>query len=190
MTRRFWISVVLAVPLLILTMGTHISGVSLEALVSGSARSWVELVLATPIVLWGGWPFFVRGWRSIITRNLNMFTLIALGVGVAYLYSLVAALAPGIFPVSFRSLDGTIGLYFEAAGVIVTLVLLGQVLELRARSRTGEAIKALLGLAPKTARRIRDGKDEDVPLDRIHDVRVRFDALLGMPMNRLPCCHG
>ena len=176
MTRRFWISVVLAVPLLILTMGTHISGVSLEALVSGSARSWVELVLATPIVLWGGWPFFVRGWRSIITRNLNMFTLIALGVGVAYLYSLVAALAPGIFPVSFRSADGTIGLYFEAAGVIVTLVLLGQVLELRARSRTGEAIKALLGLAPKTARRIRDGKDEDVPLDRIHPgdlLRVR-----------------
>lgn len=176
MTRRFWISVVLAVPLLILTMGTHISGVSLEALVSGSARSWVELVLATPIVLWGGWPFFVRGWRSIITRNLNMFTLIALGVGVAYLYSLVAALAPGIFPVSFRGADGTIGLYFEAAGVIVTLVLLGQVLELRARSRTGEAIKALLGLAPKTARRIRDGKDEDVPLDRIHPgdlLRVR-----------------
>ncbi len=176
MTRRFWISVVLAVPLLILTMGTHISGVSLEALVSGSARSWVELVLATPIVLWGGWPFFVRGWRSIITWNLNMFTLIGLGVGVAYLYSLVAALAPDIFPVSFRSADGTIGLYFEAAGVIVTLVLLGQVLELRARSRTGEAIKALLGLAPKTARRIRDGKDEDVPLDRIHPgdlLRVR-----------------
>ena len=166
MTRRFWLSAVLSVPLLILAMGQSI-GVTFEAVVSDRTSGWAELALATPIVLWGGWPFFVRGWQSIVTWNLNMFTLIGLGVGVAYLYSLVAAVAPGLFPASFRSEGGTVDLYFEAAGVIVTLVLLGQVLELRARSRTGAAIKALLGLAPKTARRIVAGKDEDVPLDQI-----------------------
>ena len=120
-------------------------------------------------MLWGGWPFFARGWQSVVNRSLNMFTLIALGVGVAYVYSVVATLAPGIFPPSFRMHDGSVAVYFEAAAVIVTLVLLGQVLELRARSQTGAAIRALLGLAPKTARRVRDdGTEEDVPLEHVH----------------------
>jgi Cu+-exporting ATPase len=141
------------------------------------SRGWIELLLATPVVLWGGWPFFVRGWSSIVHRSLNMFTLIALGTGMAYVYSVVARVAPGIFPISFRGADGEVGVYFEAAAAIVTLVLLGQVLELRARSRTGAAIKALLGLAPKSARRLgEDGREEDVPLDQIQPgdrLRVR-----------------
>ena len=133
------------------------------------AMNWLQLALATPVVLWGGWPFFVRGWQSIVNRSLNMFTLIALGVAVAYVYSVVATALPGLFPDSFRMHNGQVGVYFEAAAVIVTLVLLGQVLELRARSQTGAAIRALLGLAPKTARRLRDdGSDEDVPLDHVH----------------------
>ena len=133
------------------------------------AVNWIQLALATPVVLWGGWPFFVRGWQSLVNRSLNMFTLIALGVGVAYVYSVVATLFPGLFPHSFRMHSGQVGVYFEAAAVIVTLVLLGQVLELRARSQTGAAIRALLGLAPKTARRLRDdGSEEDVPLDQVH----------------------
>src|SRR5204862_3516800 len=143
----------------------------------GFELQWVELVLATPVVLWGGWPFFVRGWQSVVNRSLNMFTLIALGVGVAYSYSVVAALLPGIFPPTFRAESGRVGVYFEAAAVIVTLVLLGQVLELRARSHTGAAIRALLGLAPKTARRVRaDSAEEDVPLEHVHPgdrLRVR-----------------
>src|SRR5204862_7515485 len=128
---------------------------------------WFELNLATPVVLWGGWPFFQRGWASIINRSTNMFTLIAMGTGVAYLYSLIATLVPEIFPASFRDMTGRPAVYFEAAAAIVTLVLLGQVLELRARSRTGAAIRALLDLAPRTARVVRDSREEDVPLDRV-----------------------
>jgi Cu+-exporting ATPase len=163
MTRRFRISAVLAVAVLALAM--------LERL------PWVQLALATPVVLWGGAPFFVRGWQSIVNRSPNMFTLIALGVGVAWSYSVVATVAPGLFPPSFHVHDGGVSLYFEAAAVIVVLVQLGQVLELRARSQTGAAIRALLGLAPKTARRLRaDGSDEDVPLEHVHPgdrLRVR-----------------
>lgn len=167
MTRRFWISAVLTVPLVIIAMGEYV-GLSVDQLASASVLSWTELVLATPVVLWGGWTFFVRGWQSVITRNLNMFTLIGLGTGVAYLYSVVATGLPDIFPSSFRDLQGEVAVYFEAAAVIVTLVLLGQVMELRARHRTGAAIKALLGLAPKTARRIAsDGSESDVPLEQV-----------------------
>jgi Cu+-exporting ATPase len=140
------------------------------------ASIWVQLALATPVVLWGGWPFFERLWASLKTRNLNMFTLIGLGVGVAYGYSVVAALAPDLFPASLRTMGGLVPVYFEAAAVITTLVLLGQILELRARSATGKAIRALLGLAPKTARRVRDGLDEDIPLEHVHvgdTLRVR-----------------
>ncbi len=175
MTRRFWVSVALTVPLLVLTMGHRIPAIA--SLMESRFGSWIELLLATPVVLWGGWPFFQRGWYSLVHRSLNMFTLIALGVGVAWSYSTVAAVAPQVFPPSFRDHHGRVGLYFEAAAVIVTLVLLGQVLELRARSRTGAAIRALLGLAPKTARRIEsDGSERDVPLDEVHPgdrLRVR-----------------
>ena len=138
---------------------------------------WIELLLASPVVLWAGWPFFVRGWQSLVNRSLNMFTLISLGVAVAYGYSIVATLFPGLFPPSFRGVDGEVAVYFEAAAVIITLVLLGQVLELKARSQTGAAIKALLGLAPKSARLIRDdGTEADVPLGQVHPgdrLRVR-----------------
>ncbi len=177
MTRRFWISVLLTVPLVMVVMGKMIPGVSFAWLGSPRALGWLELLLATPVVLWGGCPFFVRGWQSLVNRSLNMFTLIGLGVGVAYLYSLIAVLFPALFPASFRDAHGEVAVYFEAAAVIVTLVLLGQVLELRARQQTGAAIKALLGLAPKTARRIRaDGDEEDVPLEQVHPgdrLRVR-----------------
>jgi len=167
MTRRFWISLAITIPVLILAMGPML-GLSLESLASAKMRGWAELLLATPVVLWGGWPFFVRGWQSLLTRHLNMFTLIGLGVGVAYGYSLIASLFPGLFPAAFRSVDGRVDVYFEAAAMIVVLVLLGQVLELRARSQTGAAIRALLGLAPKTARRINaDGQEEDIPLDQV-----------------------
>ena len=165
MTRRFWTCTVLTAALLVVAMGGF------------ESFQWLQFVLATPVVLWGGWPFFVRGWQSVVNRSLNMFTLIALGVGVAYGYSVVATLAPVLFPPAFRDESGRVGVYFEAAAVIVTLVLLGQVMELRARSRTGAAIRALLGLAPKTARRIRqDGTEEDVPLEHVHPgdrLRVR-----------------
>jgi Cu+-exporting ATPase len=169
MTHRFWASVILTIPVLLLAMEEFIPALSsLLIRVSPTARQWFELTLATPVVLWGAWPFFVRGWRSIINRSPNMFTLIALGVGVAYVYSLVAALLPNLFPASFRDAGGTVAVYFEAAAVITTLVLLGQVLELRARSRTSAAIKALLGLTPKIARLIRgDGTEIDLPLDVI-----------------------
>jgi P-type Cu+ transporter len=166
MTRRFWASLVLTIPLLIFAMSPYFSDVLLRAIPPG-VSAWIELVLATPVVLWGGWPFFVRGWQSVMNRSPNMFTLIGLGTGVAYIYSVVAVLFPWIFPPSFRGEDGRVALYFEAAAVIVTLVLLGQMLELKARSRTGAAIKALLGLAPKTARRIEDGREEDIPLDQV-----------------------
>ncbi len=169
MTRRFWVSVVLTIPILIVAMADIVPGLSaLLKMASPRTWQWLEFVLATPVVLWGGWPFFVRGVRSLITRNLNMFTLIALGTGVAYAFSVVGVLFPGVFPVSFRGADGEVAVYFEAAAAITTLVLLGQVMELRARSRTGAAIKALLGLAPKTARLIHeDGSEVDVPLDQV-----------------------
>ena len=177
MTRRFRVGVALTLPTLAIGMADLIAGRPLERLLSPAAATWAQLVLATPVVLWGGWPFFERGWQSVVNRSLNMFTLIALGVAVAYVYSVIAALAPGLFPSSFRNESGRVGVYFEAAAVIVTLVLLGQVMELRARSHTGAAIRALLGLAPKTARRIReDGREEDVPLEHVHPgdrLRVR-----------------
>lgn len=169
MTKRFWVSAVLTAPLIIVTMGQHIPGFSIEDIATGGFLIWLELILATPVVLWGGWSFFVRGLQSVTNRSPNMFTLIGLGVSVAYLYSLVAALLPDIFPASFRSESGEVAAYFEAAAVITTLVLLGQVLELRARGQTGAAIKALLGLTPKIARKIRDdGTEDDIPLDHVH----------------------
>jgi Cu+-exporting ATPase len=176
MTRRFWTGTVLTIPLIFISMGGYFPPISLERLISVPLLKWLELILATPVVLWGGWPFFVRMWQSIVNRSPNMFTLIGLGVGMAYIYSVLATIAPGIFPQSFRGREGEVGTYFEAAVVITTLVLLGQVLELRARSKTGTAIKALLGLAPKTARRVRDGEEEDVPLDQVNPgdlLRVR-----------------
>jgi len=167
MTRRFWVSTVLTLPLLASVMGDMLPGQPLRHLVSPRVAAWAQLVLATPVVLWGGWPFFVRGWQSLVHRSLNMFTLIALGTGLAYAYSVAATLAPGLFPAAFR-MHGEVGLYFEAAAVITVLVLLGQVLELRARSQTSGAIRALLGLAPRTARRVRaDGGEEDVALDAV-----------------------
>ncbi|HKR61705.1 MAG TPA: heavy metal translocating P-type ATPase, partial [Pyrinomonadaceae bacterium] len=176
MSRRFWVGVILTAPLFFLAMSDYLPGHPVERIISMQTKGWIELALATPVVLWGGWPFFVRAWQSVLNRSLNMFTLIGLGVAVAYVYSVIAKLLPSVFPESFRE-EGVVPVYFEAAAVITTLVLLGQVLELKARSRTGAAIKALLGLAPKTARRIReDGAEEDVPLDDVHPgdrLRVR-----------------
>jgi P-type Cu+ transporter len=168
MTRRFWIGAALAVPLVVLEMGAHFPPLNLRHYVSPQVSVWVQFLLATPVVLWAGWPFFVRGYASVRNRSLNMFSLIALGVGASYGYSLAATFAPGLFPQSLRT-DGVVPVYFEAAAVITVLVLLGQVLELRAREQTGGAIRALLNLAPKTARRIRDdSSDEDVPLEQVH----------------------
>jgi Cu+-exporting ATPase len=165
MRRRFWIALALTVPVLVLEMGGHLAGLHI---VSPQVSNWIQLALATPAVWWGGWPFFVRAWTSLQTRNLNMFTLIAMGTGVAFAYSTVATLAPGVFPAAFRGPDGAVAIYFEAAAVITVLVLLGQVLELRAREQTGGAIRALLDLAPKRARRIRpDGSDEDIALEAV-----------------------
>ena len=176
MTRRFWAATALTIPIVILEMGRAMSP-WLHDLIPTRVSVWIQLILATPVVLWAGWPFFVRGWASVKTRNLNMFTLIAMGTGIAWLYSVVATVAPGIFPESFRSDAGIVDVYFEAAAVITTLVLLGQVLELRAREQTSGALKALLDLTPKTARRIRaDGTDEEVPLEDVHlddHLRVR-----------------
>jgi Cu+-exporting ATPase len=183
MTRRFWGGVVLSLPLLAIAMAEHFNKSALDTLLAPRLLVWVQLILGTPAVLWGGGPFFARGWASIVSRRLNMFTLIALGTGVAYAYSLVAALAPGIFPASFRDVDGQVPLYFEAAAVIVTLVLLGQVLELRARSQTSSAIRALLDLAPKRARRLReDGSDDDIPLEDV----VPGDRLRVRPGEKVP----
>jgi Cu+-exporting ATPase len=168
MTRRFWVSVVLTAPLILMAMAHDLPGRVLDDVAAPMTLRWVELALATPVVFWGGWPFFVRAWQSVVHRSPNMFTLIGLGVSVAFLDSLVATLFPGLFPASFRDAQGLVAVYFEAAAAIVTLVLLGQVLELRARSRTGSAIRALLGLAPKQARRMTaDGREEDVPLDQV-----------------------
>jgi Cu+-exporting ATPase len=167
MTRRFWISLVLTVPLLAIAMVDMLPGMPVEHALPGAWLPWIELLLATPVVLWGGWPFFQRGWASIVNRSTNMFTLIAMGTGVAYLFSLTATVFPGVFPASVRDRSGAPPVYFEAAAAIVTLVLLGQVLELRARSRTGAAIRALLDLSPKTARILRDGTEQDVSLDQV-----------------------
>ena len=177
MTRRFWISLVLSVPVLFLAMSELIPGQPVQQALSLHLLYWIQFALATPVVLWGGWPFFQRGWTSIINRSPNMFTLVAIGVGTAYFYSVVATLYPGLFPKSFLGPGGEVAVYFEAAAVIVTLILMGQILELRARSRTSSAIKALLGLAPKTARVLQDnGAEEDIPLDRVQPgdrLRVR-----------------
>ena len=164
MTRRFWIALALTLPVFALEMGSHLG---LMHLGPQAWSNWISFVLATPVVLWAGAPFFVRGWQSVVTRNLNMFTLIAMGVGVAYLYSVVATLAPQLFPPAFRDMHGAVAVYFEAAAVITVLVLLGQVLELRARAQTSGAIRALLGLAPKAARRVTDHGDEDIDIDAI-----------------------
>ena len=179
MSRRFWVSLALTVPVAALVMASEIFRIDLMPM---RTSMWVQLALTTPVVLWGGWPFFDRMWASLKTRNLNMFTLIGLGVGVAYGYSVVGTLAPRIFPESIRTMGGFVPIYFEAAAVITTLVLLGQVLELRARAATGKAIRALMGLAPKTARRVVDGREEDVPLS---DVRVG-DLLRVRPGEKVP----
>ncbi|MDP2694321.1 MAG: HAD-IC family P-type ATPase, partial [Gallionella sp.] len=177
MTRRFWVSTILALPVFLMAMVTDLAPQLLPASVSMHVVVWLEFALATPVVVWGGWPIFQRGWASLVNRSLNMFTLIALGVGVAWSYSVVAMLLPGIFPSAMRSMMGTVPVYFEAAAVIMALVLLGQVMELRARSQTSAAIKLLLGLAPKTARIVRaDGNEQDISLEQVqpNDVlRVR-----------------
>jgi Cu+-exporting ATPase len=177
MTRRFWLSAVLALPVFLLAMVTDLFPQTVPESVSMTVLQWVEFALATPAVLWGGWPIFQRGWASVVNRHLNMFTLIALGVGVAWIYSVVAMLLPNIFPPAMRSMMGTVPVYFEAAAVIMALVLLGQVMELRARSQTSAAIKLLLGLAPKNARIVRsDGSEQDIPLEQVQPgdvLRVR-----------------
>lgn len=181
MTRRFWVGLALALPVFVLSMGGHLIGL-VPGVISAPVSAWIQLVLATPVVLWAGWPFFVRGWDSVRTGNLNMFTLIAMGTGVAWGYSVVATVAPDVFPDSFREM-GVVDVYFEAAAVITVLVLLGQVLELRAREQTSGAIKALLNLTPKTARRIRpDGADEEITLE---DVQIA-DRLRVRPGERVP----
>jgi len=166
MTRRFWIGAALALPVFLLAMAHMIPSLRHESWAMGDTSRWIQFALATPVVLWAGWPFFERGWTSLVTRHLNMFTLIAIGVGTAYLFSAVVMLVPGAFPISFAT-DGKVGVYFEAAAVIVVLVLLGQVLELRARSKTGSAIRALLNLAPKTAHVVQDSEEHDVPMESV-----------------------
>lgn len=177
MKRRFMISVFFSLPVLFIAMQHMIPGVSLDGVIPHHVQRWIELLFSTPVVLWCGWPFFVRGWQSVLNRSPNMFTLIGIGVIVAYAYSVVATVSPGIFPASFRGEGGIVGVYFEAAAVIITLVLLGQVLELKARSQTGAAIRALLGLWPKTARRLKeDGSEEDIALEKIRQgdmLRIR-----------------
>jgi Cu+-exporting ATPase len=166
MSRRFWIGAALSLPVLVLAMGPHLVGFPPHDLIAPRQSAWLQLVLSAPVVLWGGWPFFARGWRSIVTGRLNMFTLIAIGTGAAFVYSTAATLMPGVFPAAFRGSMGQVDLYFEAAAVITVLVLLGQVLELRARERTSGALRTLLNLAPKTARRlVEGGNDEDVPVE-------------------------
>ena len=179
MTRRFWMSLALTLPIFVLEMTSHLFGMHL---LPPQTANWISFALATPVVLWGGWPFFVRGWNSLLTRNLNMFTLIAMGTGVAYVYSVTATLAPQIFPQAFRDMHGAVGVYFEAAAVITVLVLLGQVLELRARENTSGAIRALLGLAPTTARRVMKNGDEDISIDAI----VVGDLLRVRPGEKIP----
>ena len=181
LSRKFWIALVLTVPVLILAMGHAMPWLNVDAIVPRKIGKWIELALTTPVVLWAGGIFFTRAWQSIVNRSLNMFTLIAVGVGAAYVFSAVAVIAPGIFPESFRQ-HGEVGLYFEAAAVITTLVLLGQLIEAKARSRTNQAIKALLGLAAKTAHRVRSGQEEEIPVDSIE----KDDLLRVRPGEKVP----
>jgi len=183
MTRRFWIGLALALPVFILEMGSHVPALGLDRLVPMQTSVWIQFALSTPVVLWAGWPFFQRAWASLVSRNLNMFTLVALGTGAAYLYSLAATFAPGLFPAGFRGMGGTVAVYYEAAAVITVLVLLGQVLELRAREQTGGAIRALLNLAPKTAHRLRDGgEDEEIGIAQV----IVGDRLRVRPGDAIP----
>src|SRR6266853_1805025 len=181
LSRKFWSALILTIPVLLIAMGDAIPGLQVEAMIPKQISKWIEFALATPVVLWAGDFFFTRAWQSIINGSLNMFTLIAVGVGAAYFYSAVAVIAPGIFPESFGR-HGEVDLYFEAAAVITTLVLLGQVIEAKARSRTGQAIKALLGLAAKTAHRVRDDQEEEIPLDAIQ----KGDLLSVRPGEKVP----
>ena len=185
MSRRFWFGLALTVPVVVLEMGGHFPGIDLRRMIGPGLVNWLQFVLASPVVIWAGRPFFVRGWDSLLRRSLNMFTLIALGTGAAWLYSVVATIAPGVFPVGFHTADMGVAVYFEAASVITVLVLLGQVLELRAREQTGGAIRALLNLAPKTARRIEvDGTDQEIALDQIHPGdRLRVRPGDGVPVD-------
>ena len=185
MTRRFWVGSALTVPVFVLEMGGHIPALGLHEFVSPQVSTWIQFALSTPVVLWAGWPFFQRAWASIVHRSLNMFSLIALGTGSAYLYSLFSTFAPGLFPAGFHGMGSSVPVYFEAAAVITVLVLLGQVLELRAREQTGGAIRALLKLAPKTARRLKsDGQDEQVALELIQvGDRLRVRPGDGVPVD-------
>jgi P-type Cu+ transporter len=185
MTRRFWMGLALTLPVFILEMGGHIPALGLDDLVPPRISTWIQFALSTPVVLWAGWPFFERAWASVVHRSLNMFSLIALGTGAAYLYSVFATFAPGMFPAGFREMGGTVAVYFEAAAVITVLVLLGQVLELRARAQTGGAIRALLKLAPKTARRLKPGgDDEEVALELVQaGDRLRVRPGDGVPVD-------
>ena len=184
MSRRFWICLVLTTPLLLLSMGAMVPGFPAPNFLMGPPGVWIQFALAAPVVLWGGLPFFARGWASVFSRHLNMFTLIALGTGTAFLFSAIAVFFPGMFPDSFRDHHGVLPVYFEPSAVIVTLVLMGQVLELRARRQTGDAVRALLGLAPKTARRVRDDdrEEEDVPIENV----VPGDRLRVLPGDKIP----
>src|SRR5215813_10310589 len=181
LSRKFWIALVLTVPVFLLAMGHAIPRLEIDSIVPKGIGKWIEFALTTPVVLWAGGFFFTRAWQSIVNRSLNMFTLIAVGVGAAYVFSAVAVIAPGIFPESFRR-HGEVGLYFEAAAVITTLVLLGQLIEAKARSRTGQAIKALLGLAAKTAHRVRGSQEQDIPVDAIQ----KGDLLRVRPGEKVP----
>src|SRR5437667_2397735 len=181
LSRKFWIALILTIPVLVLAMGHAIPGLGIDSIVPKQIGKWIEFALATPVVLWAGGFFFARAWQSIVNRSLNMFTLIAVGVGAAYFYSVVAVIAPGIFPTSFRR-HGEVDLYFEAAAVITTLILLGQLIEAKARSRTGHAIKALLGLAAKTAHRIHDGQEQEIAVDKIQ----KDDVLRVRPGEKVP----
>jgi Cu+-exporting ATPase len=181
LSRKFWVALVLTIPVLVIAMGHAIPGLHIDSIIPKQIAKWIEFSLTTPVVLWAGGFFFTRAWQSIVNRSLNMFTLIAVGVGAAYFYSVVAVIAPEIFPQSFRNND-EVGLYFEAAAVITALVLLGQLIEAKARSRTGQAIKALLGLAAKTAHRVRDGQEEEIPVDEIQ----KGDVLRVRPGEKIP----
>src|SRR5216117_4057185 len=181
LSRKFWSALVLTIPLLFIAMGHAIPGPDIDSIIPRQIEKWIEFVLTTPVVLWAGGFFFARAWRSIVNRSLNMFTLIAVGVGAAYFYSAVAVIAPGIFPSSFRR-HGEVDLYFEAAAAITTLILLGQLIEAKARSRTGHAIKALLGLAAKTAHRVRDGQEQEIAVDEIQT----GDVLRVRPGEKIP----
>jgi len=184
MTRRFWIGLALTAPVFVLEMGAHIPWLGLHHIVPAGVSAWIQFALATPVVIWAGLPFYQRAWASVVNKSLNMFSLIALGTGAAYLYSLAAIFVPNLFPAGFRGMDATVAVYFEAASVITVLVLLGQVLELRAREQTGGAIRALLNLAPKTARRLTSGEDEDVPIADVHPGdRLRVRPGDGVPVD-------